>query len=375
MALSKVDLANQVENQLPQNLVANNLPFRNIIINGDMSIAQRVTSVSSYTSDAYSTVDRMKTRVGSLGTWTISQDTDVPSGQGFAKSLKWDCTTADASPSANDYLILEQNIEGQNLQYLKFGTANAVSLTASFWVKSNKIGNYTVGLQCAGNNRHIESSYTINVSNTWEKKTITFAGDTTGVLANDNSEEMKLWFWLGGGSNFSSGTQDTSWSSYVGANVLVSGQVNLADSTSNYINITGVQLEAGTTASDFEFLPHDVNLQRCYRYCYRINGNATDEQLTSTGGFIFSTSISSINYTFHPPLRAVPTVSESNSLEQVTNAAMSLSSLFDDNQVGDCNSVGVVFGADSGAPFTTNTFSNMRLQNTTAAFIEFDAEL
>jgi len=267
--------------------------FRNIIINGDMSIAQRATSVSSYTSDAYSTVDRFKTRVGSLGTWTISQETDVPTGQGFAKSLKWDCTTADASPAANDYLILEQNIEGQNLQYLKYGTANAVSLTASFWVKSNKIGDYTVGLQCAGNNRHIESSYTINVSNTWEKKTITFAGDTTGVLANDNSEEMKLWFWLGGGSNFSSGTQDTSWSSYVGANVLVSGQVNLADSTANEFYITGVQLEAGTTASDFEFLPVDVNLQRCQRYCqtiYATGGNSVISvfHVTGTAGAIGS---------------------------------------------------------------------------------------
>ena len=136
MALSKVDLANQVENQLPQNLVANNLPFRNILINGDMSIAQRSTSVASITTSGYYTVDRMNLALSSLGTWTQSQSTDVPSGQGFAKSLKMDCTTADATPSAGDLLIFKQMFEGQNVQYLKKGTANAVPLTLSFWVKS-----------------------------------------------------------------------------------------------------------------------------------------------------------------------------------------------------------------------------------------------
>jgi hypothetical protein len=110
--------------------------FRNIVINGDMSIAQRSTSVASITTDGYYTVDRFLTVISSLGTWTQSQSTDVPTGQGFATSLKLDCTTADASPAAGDILRLLQRFEGQNLQYLKKGTANAESLTASFWVKS-----------------------------------------------------------------------------------------------------------------------------------------------------------------------------------------------------------------------------------------------
>ena len=108
--------------------------FRNIIINGDMSIAQRGTSESGITSSGYYTTDRWRTAISSLGTWTMSQDTDVPTGQGFAKSLKLDCTTADASPAAGDVIILNQYVEGQNLQYLKKGTANAQSLTCSFWV-------------------------------------------------------------------------------------------------------------------------------------------------------------------------------------------------------------------------------------------------
>ena len=356
----------------------NTVGSKNIIINGDMSIAQRGTSATGLGNgdSGYHTVDRFKFVENNAPTceFTQTQSTDVPTGQGFATSLKMDCTTAQGSLAGDDFIYINTSAEGQNLQYLKKGTANALSLTLSFWVKSNKTGTYIFEIIDRDNDRAISKSYTISSASTWEKKTITLDGDTTGTLDNDNARSFEIIFWLLAGANFQSGTLQTSWNTRTTANDAV-GQVNLADNTANEWFITGVQLEAGTTASDFEFLPHDVNLQRCYRYCYRINGNATDEQLTSTGGFIFSTSISSINYTFHPPLRAVPTVSESNSLEQVTNAAMSLSSLFDDNQVGDCNSVGVAFGADSGAPFTTNTFSNMRLQNTTSAFIEFDAEL
>ena len=239
--------------------------FRNIIINGDMSIAQRATSTSSITSTGYQTLDRFKTNISSLGTWTQSQSTDVPSGQGFATSLKMDCTTADASPSASDKLLIQQLIEGQNLQYLKKGTANAESLTLSFWVKSNKTGTYIANLYDGDNTRQISKSYTISSADTWEKKIITFAGDTSGAFNNDNGVSLYLQLYLGAGSNFTSGTLATSWESATNANAAV-GQVNLADSTANEWYITGVQLEAGTTASDFEFLPYDVNFTRCQRY-------------------------------------------------------------------------------------------------------------
>ena len=239
--------------------------FRNIIINGDMSIAQRGTSASSLTSSGYHTVDRFQTIIGSQGTWTQSQSTDVPSGQGFAKSLKMDCTIADASPSASDSLRIRQNIEGQNLQYLKKGTSNAESITASFWVKSNKTGTYIFEIFDTDNSRYLSKAYTIDSASTWEKKTITFESDTSGTLGNDNGASFECTWWLGAGTNFTSGTLQTSWSSQNNVNRAV-GQVNLADSTSNEWYITGVQLEAGTAASDFEFLPVDVNLRRCKRY-------------------------------------------------------------------------------------------------------------
>jgi len=274
--------------------------FRNIIINGDMSIAQRATSVSSITSSGYRTVDRWIHNVTTMGTWTLSQSTDVPTGQGFAKSVKWDCTTADASPSGTDRIMFQQYIEGQNLQYLKKGTSNAESVTLSFWVKSNKTGTYICELRDVDNSRHISKSYTISSADTWEKKTVTYDGDTTGAFDNDNAGSLRLNFWLGTSSTFSSGTLATSWASYADANRAV-GQVNLADSTSNEWYVTGVQLEAGTTASDFEFLPHDVNLGRCQRYYEK----ATDEGLVVD----HSSKMEFTSFGFSVTKRANPSVS------------------------------------------------------------------
>ena len=256
------------------NKISGNPNFRNIVINGDMQVAQRSTSVASITTDGYYTVDRFIFQINSLGTWTQSQSTDTPTGQGFGKSFKLDCTTADATPSASDYMILAQKFEGQNLQYLKKGTANALPLTASFWVKSTKTGTFICELVDEDNVRSISKSYTVSVSNTWEFKTVTFPGDTTGVLDNDNSSSLKLNFWLGAGTDFTSGTLATTWGARTNANIAV-GQVNIADSTSNDFLITGVQLEAGTSASDFEFLPYDVDLARCQRYYVRFNAIKT----------------------------------------------------------------------------------------------------
>ena len=243
--------------------------FRNLIINGDMSIAQRGTSFTGQTSGAYYN-DRFKTGISGLGTWTISQVTDAPTGQGLVKSQKFDCTTADASPSAGDFLTYLQPIEGQNLQMLKKGTSSAESLTLSFWVKSNKTGTYISRLYDVDNQRVISKSYTISSASTWEKKTLTFAGDTSGTLDNDNGFSFAVEWCLGAGTNYTSGTLNTSWNSKTDADQFV-GQVNLADSTSNEWYITGVQLEVGTTASDFEFLPYDVNLTRCMRYFERVS--------------------------------------------------------------------------------------------------------
>ena len=281
------------------------IPFRNIIINGDMSIAQRATSTASITSTGYHTVDRWKHQfLGGCGTWTISQDTDVPSGQGFAKSLKLDCTTAKGTPDSNTRFLFSHLIEGQNLQYLKKGTSSAESLTASFWVKSNKTGTYILAIYDADNDRQIAKSYTIDSASTWEKKIITFEGDTTGTLGNDNNASFQFNFWLAAGSNYSSGTLQTSWGSRVDANRAV-GQVNLADSTSNEWYITGVQLEAGTSASDFEFLPVDVNLQRCQRYYY-LHASGNNQNINMSAYYTSSYLVGNID--FPVEMRSAPSL-------------------------------------------------------------------
>jgi len=281
MALSKVDLENQVENILPETLGgtgASQFPaqFRNIIINGDMSIAQRGTSATGLGNgdNGYHTCDRWEFRESGSPTWefTQTQSTDVPTGQGFAKSLKMDCTTADASLATNDMCRIQQSFEGQNLQYLKFGTSSAQSTTVSFWVKSNKTGDYNVSLLNNDQSRIIGNTYTINSADTWEKKTLTFAGDTAGAFDNDNNNSLSLWWGLLGGTDRIGG-DSSSWGANAD-NKNVAGQtVNLADSTANEWYVTGVQLEAGTSASDFEFLPVDVNLFRCMRYYQKTQTN------------------------------------------------------------------------------------------------------
>jgi hypothetical protein len=281
--------------------------FRNIIINGDMSIAQRSTSVASITTGGYKTVDRFQADVTNIGTWTQSQSTDTPTGQGFATSLKMDCTTADASPAAGDLLRITQRIEGQNIQYLKKGTANAVSLTLSFWVKSNKTGTYIAEL-FDDNSRSISKSYTVNTTNTWEKKTITYEGDTTGTIDNDNTIGLSLHLWLAAGSTYTSGTLATTWGAVTSANRAV-GQVNLADDTSNEWYITGVQLEAGTTASDFEFLPVDVNLQRCQRY-YQLIAQGISAAIRNA--FAYNSTQAAAIFSLPNPMRATPSIDQTS---------------------------------------------------------------
>ena len=250
--------------------------FKNLIINGDMQIAQRGTSATGLGNgdNGYHALDRFRFSELDAPTYefTMSQDSTVPTGQGFGKSLKMDCTTADASLGANEGLRIQQRLEGQQLQHLKKGTSNAESLTLSFWVRSAKTGIHIAELFDANNNRYFSKAYTIASADTWEKHSLTFAGDTTGVLSNDSSESLTVNFWLAAGSSYDTGTLPTDWHTSATTN-RAKGQVNLADSTSNTWYITGIQLEVGSSATDFEFLPHEIQQMRCCRYYQKIGIN------------------------------------------------------------------------------------------------------
>jgi len=284
------------------------VPFRNLIINGDMSIAQRGTSTSSVSSGSTFPVDRFKFMPNALGTFTISQSTTVPSGQGFAKSIKVDCTTANASPGDGSTLQLVQYMEGQMLQHLKKGTSSAESVTISFWVRSNKTGTYTLELYDNDNTRQISQTYTISSADTWEKKTLTFAGDTSGALGNDNGLSFAVQFWLATGANYNNQSLQTSWGSVTQASRVSSSQVNIADNTANEWYITGLQMEVGTTASDFEFIPFDVNERRCFRYfqdyaSFKLWTTALDGNTTTRLGGSMA---------YNTRMRATPSVSKTN---------------------------------------------------------------
>ena len=279
-------------------------PHRNLIINGAMQVAQRGTSVTGVTSGGYKTCDRWNIATSSAGTWTISQDTTVPSGEGFSYSYKFDCTTADASLSAGDHLILAHYIEAQNVAHLGYGTASAKKLTLSFWVRSAKTGTYVLELVRNDDNRHIAQTYTVSSANTWERKTLTFDGDTGGsAIPHDNGRGFEVNFWLAAGSTFSGGTLATSWAANTAAN-RAAGVLNLADSTSNDWYVTGVQLEVGEQATPFEHRSYGDELARCKRYFQR----------TYTGDYSYwvSTNYNSNNnwaiYEF-PEMRAAPTQS------------------------------------------------------------------
>jgi len=310
MALSRIDTTNMIED-VPQSKLDNNINFRNIIINGGMDLAQRGTSFSaSNSSGSIYTLDRFQYIDVDTpdSVYTITQDTDVPSGQGFAKSLKVDVATADATLDASDGTQIEHRVEAQNLQYLNFGNSSAKSLTLSFWVKSNKTGTYVVRLlQPDASSRMVSYAYTISSASTWEKKTINITGDTGGTINNDNGNGLNITWWLSAGTDYQSGSLASTWQSYSNGDSAV-GQVNLADSTANEWYITGVQLEAGTTASDFEFLPVDVNLQRCQRYYYKTT-EASTSTILLTGGLESSTASGQGGFSLPTEMRATPSLS------------------------------------------------------------------
>jgi hypothetical protein len=242
---------------------------RNLLYNGAIQVCQRSTSaVTSITSSGYFTADRWNSFINTLGTWTQTPDTDVPSGQGFRRSFKMTCTTADASPAAGDFIGINQKMEGQDLQAIRKGTASAQPLTVSFWVKSNKSGTYICELFDADNNRSISRAYVINATGTWEYKTVTFTADTTGVLDNDSNLSMEINWWLAAGSTFTSGTLATSWASLNNANRAV-GQVNLASDVNNYWQMTGIQMTIGSVATPFQFKSYQQELAECQRYYWK----------------------------------------------------------------------------------------------------------
>ena len=265
MALTKVDQT-MVSDQV--------LSRKNLVINGDMRVAQRATSATlDQDDDGYNVCDRWYYEATNAGGVTMSQSTDVPTGEGFANSLKLACSTADTSVAAGDYLILGHHIEGKNVQHLKFGTSSAESLTLSFWVKGNASVNYVVEFNNQDTSPRRTRSKLISVTSSWSKVEITLSGDTESgkVFNNDTGTSFFFGFWLMSGSTYSGGTlSQDAWQDMVN-NERATGTANFLSSTSNELYITGVQLEVGSNATAFDHRSYGEELQACLRYFERAN--------------------------------------------------------------------------------------------------------
>ena len=238
------------------------LSHRNKVINGGMMVHQRGDQ-SATGSAGYFACDRFKTNNGCAAQVAITKSTDTPDG--FANSTKWDCTTADTSVGANNYFLIQHRLEGQDIQDFAKGTSSAKQFALSFYIKATKTGVYTVELEDVDNSRHCSKTITVSDTN-WNRYEIIYPADTTGAFVNDNNFSLSINFWLLGGSDYTSGTlQSSSWGT--GATTRCSSSnVNAMDSTSNNFFLTGVQLEVGGTVTSFEHKRFSDELIDCQRY-------------------------------------------------------------------------------------------------------------
>jgi len=279
---------------------------RNVIINGAMNVAQRGTSSTGIGgSSGYFTCDRWLIAQSGDGRLTMTQDSSVPTGKGFANSIKLDCTTADTSIAASEFLQIVQKIEGQNLQSIGKGTSDAKPITVSFYVKANAAFNFVCELNDLDNTRHISKLFSTTTD--WVKHEITFPADTTGAFDNDNAASLNLTFWLHAGSTYSGGTLNTaSFASTTNAN-RAAGVSSFYSSTDNNFFITGVQLEVGQNPTEFEHEPFERTLEKCQRYFFKWSVDAT-----SLGAGIYYANNQVLGYHKYPrTMRASPTMANS----------------------------------------------------------------
>ena len=285
---------------------------KNIIINGGMQIAQRATSETGLgASSKYSTLDRYAVTVGNTdGRFTMSQST-VTDLEGFSTALKIDCTTADTSVATNEFLIIQQYVEGFNLQQLKATSTTTRAFTLSFYAKSNASRAIATEINFSnGTNKNASKLHTIGTS--WARYTFTIPAASSTQIDNDNSLECSVNFWLHAGATYSSGTMSATLGAITNANRAV-GIGSIFASTDNEIEITGIQLEVGSQATPFEHRSFGEELDLCQRYYAEKNDGSTLQSFQISGG------TEEQFYVYFPKfMRANPTVSKTVSSGAVT---------------------------------------------------------
>lgn len=349
--------------------VASGVNFKNLIINGDMSVAQRTSSTSGITGADVFVVDRWRIDEGADSTLTMSQEntSGLPYTSGFKKSLKVLVTTADASLTSSQSVQLYQSIEAAFLQHLNFGSSTAKDLTLSFYYKSNVTGVHTLCIDKVDSTRTTcPLEFTVSSADTWQKFTLNIDANSvvqgaSAAIANDNGAGFRVMWGLAYGTDYQSGTNGV-WEQNGTAAFSTSNQQNIVASTNNYIEITGVQLEVGSSATDFEFLPLDVNEKRCFRYYqHLIAAN------TYPNGIITSSDSNYLSCSYPymgGPMRANPTFSSGN-IDAINSSGTTTIS----SGIGGGLSRGWYLGANSG------NFGSNTLHRVNFVYFGFSAEL
>jgi hypothetical protein len=278
---------------------------RNIVINGEMKVSQRSTSVAGLGGgSAYATLDRWRTAVGSTsaGRFTMAQIADGPAG--FANCMKITTTTADTSIAAGENLQIVTRFEGQDVQQLQKGTATAKQVTVSFYVKGNATATYTCELQDYDNGRSIQQAF--GVTTAWNRIELTFAADTSDPFDDDNAGSLGLAFWLHGGSTYTGGTfSSNAWKDTVDNTRLSDSQTSIFDATSRTFFLTGIQMELGDTATEFEHRSYAEELYLCQRYFRQWGAHANT--MLGMGLTYNATNVHRWGIELIPPMRAAPT--------------------------------------------------------------------
>jgi len=276
------------------------LSNRRINVNGAMTISQRGTSFSTVSNNE-STIDQFAL-THDYGSSQMSVSHSTTSPDGFSNSYKLDVNTADTSIGSGQYVAIRHRVEAQNLQHLAFGTSSAKSISLSFYVRSNVTGTYAVNIQQTDNSKkQVSGTYTINSADTWERKTFTFAGDTSGVINNDTGDGFEMLWYLVAGSNRTSGTARSTFTAHATADEAAGQTANILSSTSNEFYLTGVQLEVGSVATDFEHRSYTQELALAQRYYYVVadaRDSGTKHQLAT--GFAFHSG--QVEVTIHYPV-------------------------------------------------------------------------
>ena len=291
--------------------VEHNAHFKNLIINVDMHVRQR-DDTSVHNNGVVKPCDMWQQWGSAMDNiqGTLAIDSSIPAGYGFSASLRFDTTVAESALAADEYQALVTHVEAQNAHHLCFGHSDAKATTLSWWSKSNLTGtdqDFVVNVKATDGSREITKSFYHAAANTWEKFTMAIPGDASGTINDDSGQGFEIKWILAAGSNFTS-ADSTAWGSVATGGFAYGQSANIAASTSNDFYITGVQLEVGDVATDYEYLPYSVQLQRCHRYYYKHTQPQTGNNEPIANGMYYSSSQVNAHIHFPVPMRASPSV-------------------------------------------------------------------